>query len=606
MAISTARRTRNGLLDRGIHFQRFHSAVMHGGDAQPHQHRADQQTRGCHLLRAQHTETEIGGGQRGQEGEQGPLQVIRERGIEMEGQHADEVHGPDGYRQCEHAGQHPDFFSSADGFPHPVGMRQCRQRTDHGDGDGQQDSKRAPVNRHDAGCCCSRPTHDTRYPRVPTPASVELIFTKKRFNFAHSSALYRVPAMSSFNINLHEAIYSLSDALDLVGVTHIHHGKRVAFMATEVAKMLRWNTEQLNDLFQASILHDSGVSRTAVHAKLVQLEWEMESDHCQIGSNLLGACPLLAHLAPYVRYHHTHWSELQNLDIPDIVALSANCIYMVDRVDILALKYLGGDSDILLGMDEIRNTIKDKRGDWFHPDLVDAFLEVSSSEAFWFSLENNSLNGNNYASSWLSQTQATSMSFAKLRSLVHIFSSIVDAKSSFTREHSDGVAALSRYLGELFELDESSCDMLELAGMLHDIGKLRVPDDLLEKPGKLTDTEMTTMRRHSFDTYNILKNIKGMEKITLWAAQHHERIDGSGYPYHSSEVHLSLEARIVAVADVFQALAQRRPYRDSLPPQEILSIIKQQVDAGKLDAKVVKVVEDNLDSCWEASMSSLV
>ncbi len=304
--------------------------------------------------------------------------------------------------------------------------------------------------------------------------------------------------MSEFHINLHEAIYSLSDALDLVGVTHIHHGKRVAFMAAEVGKWLNWPKPQLDDLFQAAILHDCGVSKTAVHAKLAQLEWELEGEHCHIGADLLGSCALLRPLAPVVRHHHTHWTSLSNLDLCLVQKLSANCIYMVDRVDILTLKYVSSGTDILLGKDEIRQQILDHRGDWFCPELVDAFMELSDSEAFWFMLESDHVNG--YVATWLAETSQRIMTFDELSSLMHIFSSIVDAKSSFTREHSDGVASLARFLGETMEVSEESCDMLELAGLLHDIGKLRVPDELLEKPGPLTAMEKRTMSRHSFDT----------------------------------------------------------------------------------------------------------
>ena len=406
--------------------------------------------------------------------------------------------------------------------------------------------------------------------------------------------------MSQFQINLHEAIYSLSDALDLVGVTHIHHGKRVAFMAAEVAKFLHWPKPQIDDLFQAAILHDSGVSKTSVHAKLAQLEWELEGEHCEIGANLLGSCALLRGLAPVVRYHHTHWQTLQTLDLPEAVKLAANCIYMVDRVDVLTLKYVTTGTDILLGKEDIRQQIRQRRGDWFCPLLVDAFLELSESEAFWFMLESDHVNG--YVATWLSESRGQSMAFEDLSSLMHIFSSIVDAKSTFTKEHSDGVASLSRYLGEQLQVSADGCDMLELAGLLHDIGKLRVPDELLEKTSALTTEEKRTMSRHSFDTYNILCNIKGLEQVALWAAQHHERVNGSGYPYHNRAGGLSLEARIIAVADVFQALAQQRPYRSPLPASDILAVLLSQVASGMLDAQVVACVADHLATCWQVAL----
>jgi HD-GYP domain-containing protein (c-di-GMP phosphodiesterase class II) len=406
--------------------------------------------------------------------------------------------------------------------------------------------------------------------------------------------------MSKFSINLHEAVYSLSDALDLVGVTHIHHGKRVAYMAAECGKQMGWSGQRMDDLFQAAILHDCGVSKTIVHSRLAQFEWEKEGDHCKVGAVLLNSCPLLEHLAPVVRYHHTHWSALKDMDLPEEVKLAANCIYMVDRVDVLSLGFLVDQSNLLLGREEIRKKIWEKRGDWFCPELVDVFMRISRSEAFWLSLENEHVSG--YVSVWLSDTKVREMEFEELRSVVRIFSYIVDAKSPFTKAHSDGVARLARHLGELFELSEDSCEMLELAGLLHDIGKLRQPDELLDKPGKLTPEEYAHIQRHSFDTYTILKNIKGLEKVTQWAALHHERADGSGYPYHLHTETLALEARIVAVADVFQALAQKRPYRDPLQPDEIMEILNEMVDDGKLDREVVMRVDQNLSRCWQEAL----
>lgn len=407
--------------------------------------------------------------------------------------------------------------------------------------------------------------------------------------------------LSKFDINLHQAIYSLSDALDLVGVKHIHHGKHVAFMAAECGKTLGWQGTRMDELFQAAMLHDCGVSKTTEHSRLAQFDLENAHIHCRIGAALLKTSSLIASLAPIVRHHHTNWSQLQNMDLTMDAKLSANCIYLADRVDMLTLAFLQGDqSNLLLGRDRIRARICAKRGEWFYPDLVDAFMEVSKSEAFWLSLEHEHVHG--YVSQWLSGTSTQETEFEQLRSLVRIFSYVVDAKSPFTKAHSDGVARLARLLGSLLDFSEERCDMLELAGLLHDIGKLRQPDHLLHKAGKLTDDERALIQRHSFDTYNILKNIHGLEEIAEWAAQHHERVDGSGYPYHLGNNSISLGARIVAVADVFQALAQQRPYRAPLDPDEIMEILNKMVDDGKLDRDVVMCADQNLENCWKSAI----
>jgi HD-GYP domain-containing protein (c-di-GMP phosphodiesterase class II) len=408
--------------------------------------------------------------------------------------------------------------------------------------------------------------------------------------------------MSTFTINLHQVVYSLSDALDLVGVTHIHHGKRVAYMAAECGKFLKWTAPRLDDLYVAAMLHDCGVSKTIVHSKLKQMEWENENEHCVLGESLLKQCAPLAYLSSFIRHHHTHWSALAHLDFPVEVKLAANCIFLADRVDVLTVSAMQSQSNILLCKDAVVAEIVARSGKWFSPELVDAFVNVAVSEAFWFCLEREQVDA--YALTWTERKKKYQVDFEELRSLVNLFSFIVDAKSPFTAEHSKGVGRLTRYLGEQMALPEKSCDTLELAGLLHDLGKLRVPDEYIEKPNRLTPQEYSMVQRHSFDTFNVLKNIPGFEEVALWTSQHHERLDGSGYPYHLCEAALSLEARIVAVADVFQALSQNRPYRSAMQPAEVLGVLQKDVGAGKLDKQVVACVEKHLETCWHIAIDT--
>ena len=399
-------------------------------------------------------------------------------------------------------------------------------------------------------------------------------------------------------VDLWQLVYTLSDALDLVGVDDAHHGKRVAVMGATVGEELGWDQETLEMLFFGGLLHDCGVSSTRVHKHLItDLDWEGVEAHCDRGHALLTRFRPLSHLAPLVQHHHTHWETLTRKDLPPQVALMSNLIYLVDRVDALAVEHYG--RDLLLARRDIRGTIGRHRGTFFAPELVGAFLSVSAKEAFWLSLEPNHVKASTRA--WMPEARLQELGSEDIRQLARIFATIVDAKSTFTAEHSRGVARLSRWLAECSQLPDETCDQLEIAGLLHDIGKLMVPDEILDKPGDLTAGELAVIRQHSFETYEILKQIRGFEDIAGWAAYHHESLNGRGYPFQLDKDELGIEARIVAASDVFQALSQKRPYRPSLSRRTILRKMQYRVRTGRLDKDLVGLVETTLDDCWQAA-----
>jgi putative nucleotidyltransferase with HDIG domain len=187
-----------------------------------------------------------------------------------------------------------------------------------------------------------------------------------------------------------------------------------------------------------------------------------------------------------------------------------------------------------------------------------------------------------------------------LRQLAEIFSRIVDAKSPFTVEHSLGVAGLAQLLARKMGLDESSCAKLEIAGLLHDIGKLRIPDDILDKPGGLDAQERQVINTHSFETYQILRHIKGFEEITPWVAYHHEEPGGGGYPFGMDASLLPVEARILRIADIFQAMVQTRPYRKGLDREQALAVLTDLARQGRLELELVTLAA----SCGEDAMTA--
>lgn len=391
-------------------------------------------------------------------------------------------------------------------------------------------------------------------------------------------------------LNIKEVTCALSEALDFVGIDDTLHSKRVAYMATEVAKKMGWDKELLDKLMFIGMLHDCGVSSTDVHAHLVnELDWENSYIHALRGEDLLNQTTIYSKYSLYVRYHHTHWNELPK-ELGKKEKIISNLIYLVDRVDALRVQNKS------ITPQEIQKIIEKYSDTLFNPELVEAFIHASSNASFWFYLESDALN--EYIMEWVATGIESSYSFVEVKEIALIFSAIVDAKSKFTFEHSLGVATLSKYLAELFVLPQKSCEDIELAALLHDLGKLKVDDAILDKPAKLNEEEILKMNRHGFDSDIVLRRIKGFRHIAHLASLHHETLDAKGYPYALPKTEIPFEARIIAVSDIFQALIQNRPYRKGLSMNEAYEIIHEMGQKGKLDCDIITKIEENLQNCY--------
>jgi putative nucleotidyltransferase with HDIG domain len=154
------------------------------------------------------------------------------------------------------------------------------------------------------------------------------------------------------------------------------------------------------------------------------------------------------------------------------------------------------------------------------------------------------------------------------------FAEVIDAKSPFTYRHSSGVAEAAVEIGQWFGMNAKSLKLLRRAALLHDIGKLSVPNSVLEKPAKLTSDEWTIVKGHPYYTLEILNKIPGFDRLSQDAAAHHEKLDGSGYWRGWGAEKLSRFARILAVADIFDALHAKRPYRDGMPLEKVFQILR--------------------------------
>lgn len=396
-----------------------------------------------------------------------------------------------------------------------------------------------------------------------------------------------------YHLNLREVTYALSEALDYVGVDDTMHGKRVAFMAAEVAKQLQWSPDRIDAIIMAGMLHDCGVSSTDVHSHLVnELDWGNSQAHCVRGAMLLHKTKLYQPFEHVIRYHHTHWDHFPETVLEQDKD-AANLIYLVDRLDALRAQ-LGDQSN--QQRQQILQTLTRHSGSMFCPVFVQALCELGEVDYFWFTLESEPLSY--YLAEWIALGQEEDFSYQLLKNIAIMFAHIVDAKSEFTSEHTYGVASLARFIAELYGLDEEGQNKVELAAFFHDLGKLRVSDSILQKNGPLTEKERFQMNRHGFDSSIILRKIKGFQEIARIASLHHETLDGKGYPYHLTEKDIPMEARMVTTADVFQALVQTRPYRSGLSAEDALAIIHKMTEEHKLDNRLVQLLRDNLPEAY--------
>ncbi len=173
------------------------------------------------------------------------------------------------------------------------------------------------------------------------------------------------------------------------------------------------------------------------------------------------------------------------------------------------------------------------------------------------------------------------------QTVVFTFARAVEAKSPFTQGHADRVTYFSLAVADALGLSDDDKDTLRRGALLHDVGKISVPDEILNKPGSLTPDERDIIRTHHVVGYEMAKPLESLEDTLPLIRSHHERLDGSGYPDGLQGGEISLLVRILSVADMYDALASSRPYRSPVPHEACLAILHQDADEGRLDPVVV-------------------
>ena len=228
-----------------------------------------------------------------------------------------------------------------------------------------------------------------------------------------------------------------------------------------------------------------------------------------------------------------------------------------------------------VGRDAAIGEIRRRAGSWLDPELAAAFERVAHSEAFWIALKSPTIDA--MVASRALAGEAVPVDEDFLDAIAAAFGQVVDAKSPYTAGHSARVADLTRQMALALDIPQARHRWLHRAALLHDIGKLGVSNAILDKPGRLDESEWAAMRDHAAHTQAILGRIGALRDLAPVAAAHHERLDGTGYPLGLSDLEIGRDTRIITVCDFYDALTADRPYREALPVAEALAIMDAEV-----------------------------
>lgn len=393
---------------------------------------------------------------------------------------------------------------------------------------------------------------------------------------------------NKLKINIFDLMMCFSDALDLISPLVSGHQIRVAYITLKLAKQLRLPKDTINRLVIAACIHDIGATTAKERNDIIRPGFESDGRHERVGFKYTEGS-IFDDVSEIIRHHHQKWNDGAGKNVNGKnIPFECHLIHLADRIDTVINK----DEYILYQVENITKEVIEKSGSWFMPELVDAFVKLSVNESFWLYTVSKNISDILYTDTKLPKMY---LNVDELYGVTKWFSNIIDFRSRFTSVHSRGVSASGGAIAAAMNLGEDYVKIIEIAGFIHDLGKLAVPNTILEKNGKLDKEEIQVIRCHTFHTFNILSRIKDLRTISEYGAYHHERLDGKGYPFRIKARGMKLGSRILAVADIFTAIAEDRPYRSAMTKEEVIKLIGSKGDDKALDSKVVKVLLENYD-----------
>lgn len=435
-------------------------------------------------------------------------------------------------------------------------------------------------------------------------------------------------------VRLSDVVGALSFALDLTEGQPMGHSVRSTLIGMRIGEILGLTDEQKSALYYALLLKDLGCSSNAArlstlfgaddrllkHAHKLT-DWtdagdrtrlafkfsapgksrlakawhmlmlgvhqrgsahEMMQTRCERGADIAKLLGLPRGTSEAIRTLDEHWD---GNGMP--FGLSGSGIPMLGRIVSLAQTV-----EVFQNAFDVRTAYEmahARRGRWFDPVVVDCLDAFQMDSQFWSGLRQaDTLKA---VSALEPQELVIVANDERLDTVAEAFARVIDAKSPYTAQHSQNVASIAVATGEHLGMTPKDMRTLKRAALLHDIGKLGVSNTILDKPAALDPVEYETMKQHTRFTMEILKRVARFRQFAATAAAHHERIDGSGYHLGLRGDELGLVARVIAVADVTEALSADRPYRSGMPVAEVFGILDRLVREGHLCPAAVEGVQ---------------
>lgn len=396
------------------------------------------------------------------------------------------------------------------------------------------------------------------------------------------------PTMLGEQSDLFEDIVkALSLTMDLVEQAKHQHAQRVAGIAINLATQLSLPPNYLRAIYYAGLLHDIGQIGTPdsilrKKGTLTLREKAAIYGHPHVGYEIVREIPTLDLSAHLIRWHHERWDgtgypdNLRWETIPE----GAQLLTVSDTMDALLSPRPWRDA---LPKDEAIAEVRKFAGIQFHPGHVGMMMALVDERGVD---ELGELDES--AKDLLRRETEKDPEFPKLTGgrilgIFDLFSRIIDARHKYSRGHSRRVANLAKEIGKELGFNDERIFKLEIAGLLHEAGKVAVSSAIVDKAGKLTDDERETMMEYPLASEQIVSSIRSLDELGPVVRHTHERFDGSGYPDGLGGERIPIFSRIIAVADTYDAMASHRAYRKALPLERIIKEMQKDFGSGRLD-----------------------